>query len=235
MRLLLVEDNELLANGVRLALTGAGFAVDLASTCAAAEDLWHVNSYDAVVLDLGLPDKEGTQLLRALRTGQDATPVLIASARGSTSDRIAALDCGADDYMVKPLDPAELIARLRALLRRHPAAVASVLEAGNVRFDRSRLETRVGSETLHLTIKESSLLEFFLVQRGQLVTRTMLLDHCWDDTYEGVSNLIDVHVGRLRRKLEQAGASCTIATVRGAGFILDETDFGADRHSNGNC
>jgi DNA-binding response OmpR family regulator len=222
MRLLVVEDDSTLAASLKSGLADAGFAVDLADTCGHAEELLHINHYDTVILDLGLPDRDGGELLAMIRRSEMPLPVLILTARGTVTDRIAGLDAGADDYLQKPFAFAELIARVRALLRRPNAAPAPVLQLGNLQFDRSRMEARVDGAPVHLTIKELALLEYFLVQKGQLVTRTMLLDHCWDDTYDGVSNLVDVHVGRLRRKLEQAGATCAIGTVRGAGFLLEE-------------
>ncbi len=221
MRLLLVEDDVSLSEGLRFGLTRAGFSLDVAHSCEEAEHHWQVNRYDAVVLDLGLPDRDGTEFLRMIRAQEVAAPVLVLSARGNAEDRAALIDAGADDYLLKPFAVEELFARIRALLRRASAWSPPTLHIANLILDRSRLEARVDEEPVHLTIKEWALLELLAVQCGRLVTRSMLLDHCWDGSYDGVSNLVDVHMSRLRKKLEQAGAQVTVRTVRGAGFILE--------------
>ena len=220
MRLLVVEDDFLLANSLRLTLAGAGFAIDVAGACADAMSLWQVNPYDGVVLDLGLPDGDGRELLDLIRSSSGSAPVLIVSARGEIEQRVEALAAGADAYLAKPFCPTELIARVRALLRRPPSWTPSALSIGNLVLDRNHVQARVADSPLPLTVKEWAILEYLSVRLDRLVTRTMLLDHCWNDGYEGLSNLVDVHIARLRRKLEQAAASCRIETVRGAGFIL---------------
>lgn len=222
MRLLVVEDDKALATSLRAGLLTAGFAVDAVSCLAEATAACRVNSYDLVVLDLGLPDGDGSELLAQLRRRNGAVPVLILTARGGLFDRVTNLNAGADDYLSKPFAFPELIARIRALLRRPKSALPPVLAVGGVRYDPARGEVTCGTSPVSLTIKETAVLEYFLRHHGELVTRTMLLDQCWDETYDGLSNLVDVHVSRVRRKLAQAGASCVIRTVRGAGFILEE-------------
>jgi DNA-binding response OmpR family regulator len=220
MRVLLVEDDPGLAAGMRIALGSAGYATDIAAACRDAESLWHVNPYDAVLLDLQLPDGDGRKLLRMMRDGDAAPPVMVVSARSALDDRVQALDSGADDFLTKPFEPEELIARLRALLRRPRSWTPPSLVVGNLTLDRARNKATAGDEPLPLTIKEWTVLHFLAVHVDTLVTRTALLDHCWDDRYEGISNLVDVHIARLRRKLKDAHATCSIETVRNAGFIL---------------
>jgi len=222
MKLLVVEDDAALARALRSGLVEAGFAVDVAHWLQDADSLRRVNQYDLIVLDLGLPDGDGRGFLTRLRDAGTAIPVLLLTARGTLSDRVEGLNAGADDYLQKPFAFPELVARIRALLRRPTGAFPPVIRAGNIEYDAGRGEVRSNGRPMNLTVKEATLLEYLLRHRGQLVTRSMLLDQCWDDSYEVLSNLVDVHVSRLRRKLDQAGAGCAIRTVRGAGFVLDE-------------
>lgn len=224
MRLLLVEDDAALGSGLRSGLADSGFAVDLASRLADADGLRRVNAYDLIVLDLGLPDGDGGAYLARLRARGVATPVLILTARGTLADRVDGLNGGADDYLQKPFAFPELVARIHALLRRGTTTIPPVLRVGDLECDPGRADVRCRGQRIELTTKERALLAYLLRHRGQLVTRTMLLDHCWDDRYDGLSNLVDVHVGRLRRKLERAGAGCVIRTVRGAGFLLEQAE-----------
>jgi DNA-binding response OmpR family regulator len=221
MKVLVVEDDAALARGLRSGLLQAGFVVDIAPTLQDVDTLRRVNQYDLVVLDLGLPDGDGRSFLAKLRDSGTPIPVILLTARGTVTDRVEGLNAGADDYLQKPFAFPELVARIRALLRRPPNALPPVIRAGNLEYDAGRREVRSNGRPINLTLKEATLLEYLLRNRGQLVTRTMLLDQCWDDSYEGMSNLVDVHVSRLRRKLDRAGAGCTIRTVRGAGFVLE--------------
>lgn len=222
MRLLVVEDDPALAAALRDGLATQGLAVDVVGRTADARAALGLAPYDAIVLDLGLPDADGLDLLRALRDRGDATPVLILTARGEVSDRVAGLDAGADDYLLKPFAFPELVARVRALLRRGTQAVPPVLRVADLELDAARFRVTRGDVVIPLTAKEFAILECFMRHAGELVTRTMLLEQCWDSSYEGVSNLVDVHVGRVRRKLEAAGVRARLHTIRGAGFILDE-------------
>jgi DNA-binding response OmpR family regulator len=221
MKLLVVEDDMAMASGLRSGLIDAGFALDVVHRLEDAECAQRVNLYDLIVLDLGLPDGDGREFLAELREQGSSIPVVILTARGTVAARVDGLNTGADDYMQKPFAFPELVARIRALLRRPRSVVPTVLRLENLEFDSGRFEVRGNDTPIKLTIKETALLEYLLRHCGRLVTRTMLIDHCWDSSYDGLSNLVDVHIGRLRRKLEQAGARCTIRTVRGAGFLLE--------------
>ena len=222
MRLLVIEDDRALAAALRDGLTAQGFAVDVGTRVSEARQALSLASYDGMVLDLGLPDEDGLPFLREMRQRNDIMPVLVLTARGEVSDRVAGLNAGADDYVQKPFAFPELIARVRALLRRGGQAIPPVLRVGDVELDAGRFRATRGDVPIPLTPKEFAILEYFMRHAGQLVTRTMLLDQCWDASYEGVSNLVDVHVGRVRRKLDSAGGAPLLHTIRGAGFVLDE-------------
>ena len=222
MRLLVIEDDGALSGALRDGLAGQGFAVDTAGTAADARARLRLDAYDCIVLDLGLPDQDGGAFLRDLRTDGGTTPVLILTARSSVDDRVNGLNAGADDYLLKPFAFPELVARLRALLRRGVPLVPVVLRVGDLELDPGRFRVSRAGVPISLTAKEFAILECLMRHAGQLVTRTMLLEQCWDASYEGISNLVDVHVSRVRRKLESAGGLSLLHTVRGAGFVLDE-------------
>jgi DNA-binding response OmpR family regulator len=223
MRLLVVEDDTGLVRALEAGLRSAGFAVDAVATAEDGVERVGLNPYDAAVLDLGLPGADGLTLLRYVRDRGMSLPVLVLTARGHLDDKVAGLDAGADDYLLKPFAFPELLARLRALLRRSPNVTPTVLRLADVELDAARFEARRAGEPLVLTAKEFAILEYFLRHPGELVTRSMLLESCWDESYEGLSNLVDVHVGRLRRKLDAHGTRETLLhTIRGAGFVLAE-------------
>jgi len=222
MKLLVIEDDAALRSALRDGLLGAGFAVDVATTLGSAGRLRRLNRYDLVVLDLGMPDGDGIDFLVQLRQSASTTPVIVLTARGTVTERVDGLNAGADDYLAKPFAFPELIARIRALLRRPSSSVPPVLAYANLEYDQAAFVVRCEGKVLKLTVKEIALLEYLLLHQGTLVTRTMLFDHCWDDSYDGLSNLVDVHISHLRRKLEEAGANCRIRTVRGAGFVFEE-------------
>jgi len=222
VRLLVIEDDGALSGALRDGLAGQGFAVDTAATVAEARDRLRLDAYDCIILDLGLPDQDGGSFLRQLRADGGTTPVLILTARSSVEDRVAGLNSGADDYLLKPFAFPELVARLRALLRRGVPLVPVILRVGDLELDPGRFRVSRAGAPISLTAKEFAILECLMRHTGQLVTRTMLLEQCWDASYEGISNLVDVHVSRVRRKLESAGGPPLLHTVRGAGFVLDE-------------
>src|SRR5262245_32952759 len=222
MRLLVVEDDSGLVAALHEGLRARGFAVDHAASAERALDLLRVNPYDLVTLDLGLPGMDGIAMLRALRAKGNVIPVLVVTARGEVADRVGGLDAGADDYLQKPFAFAELLARIRALLRRRGSVAMAPLRVADLELDAARFAASRAGNPLSLTAKEFSILEYFMLHAGELVTRTMLLDHCWDESYEGLSNLVDVHVSRVRRKVDVPGRKPLFQTIRGAGFILGE-------------
>jgi DNA-binding response OmpR family regulator len=222
MKLLVVEDDAALVAALVLGLRGAGFGVDVAGDAEQARELMGVGEYDLVLLDLGLPGVDGLTLLRSLRERELTVPLLVLTARGEVADRVAGLDAGADDYLLKPFAFPELLARIRALSRRGTPLLPTVMHIADLEVDPARFEARRCGQLLSLTTKEFAILEYFVRHAGELVTRTMLLESCWDGSYDGLSNLVDVHVGRLRRKLDLPGTRPLLHTIRGAGFLLGE-------------
>jgi DNA-binding response OmpR family regulator len=222
MRLLIVEDEETLAGYLRRGLEEAAWTPDVTAT---VEDAWRLlllNPYDLVVLDLGLPGADGRELLRRLREAGMDTPVLILTARGSVEDRVAGLNAGADDYLSKPFAFSELVARIRALMRRGREPRTSTLRVGDLHLDRLARTARRGAQIIELTAREFAMLEYLMRHAGEVVTRTMLAEDVWGDHYDSLSNLIEVFVNRLRKKLEADGAPRVLHTVRGAGYVIRE-------------
>jgi DNA-binding response OmpR family regulator len=220
MRLLVIEDDAQLSKLMRLVLAEDGYAVDVAHAAADGAMLAMVNPYDAVVLDLGLPDRNGLNVLRELRRAGRTTPVLVLTGAGESESVVRALDAGADDYVVKPVPGAVLKARVRALLRRGGATRTEALVAGNVTLDRIAREVRVGGIELALTAKPLAVLECLLLRAGQVVTRSQLLEQVWDMHFDPDSNVVEVNVTRLRKALADAGATVLLETRRGAGYRL---------------
>lgn len=221
MKILIVEDERRVARFVERALQECAYTVRSVDSCAAARDALAETPYDAIVLDLGLPDGDGLELLRDWRASGFDEPVLILSARDAVGDRIRGLNLGADDYLPKPFSVDELIARVRSLLRRRTSAPrATVLEHRGVRLDLlSRLATLNG-RSIDLTAREFALLELFLQNPRRVLTRTLIAEKIWDASYDLETNLIDVYVRRLRQKLDQPTAEPFIRTVRGSGYQL---------------
>jgi len=216
MRLLLVEDDTKLVRALTLGLEREGYVVDAAESGDLAMELARATDYEGVVLDLMLPGIDGFTVCRQLRSEGRWMPVLMLTARTDVTDRIRGLDAGADDYLIKPFDFGELLARLRALLRRGPIERPSTMAIGDLRIDAgTRVVTRAGEE-IELTAREYDVLEFLARRPGRVVSRSELLDEIWSD-YEGSPNIIDVYVGYLRKKLGRA----LIRTVRGSGFVLE--------------
>jgi DNA-binding response OmpR family regulator len=225
MRLLVVEDEEDLVNALRVGLVHAGYAVDVAADAAQAGERLSVNDYDLLVLDLNLPDGDGYELCSAIRAGRLADPelrILMLTARDRLEDRVRGLDAGADDYLVKPFAFAELLARVRALLRRDSGAGTAVLTVGSVRLDTARFEaSRLGRE-LGLTPKEFGVLHYLMRRPGHVVSAEELLEHVWDEHADPFTNTVRVTVGTLRRKLSADGEDPPIETVIGRGYRLRE-------------
>jgi two-component system OmpR family response regulator len=220
MRVLIVEDDVKMAGLLRRGLLDEGLAADVAR---GGEDaLWMAGAveYDAIVLDVMLPGMDGFELCRRLREEGRWAPVLMLTARDAVEDRIAGLDAGADDYVVKPFSFAELHARLRSLARRPPLERPAVVEVGDLRLDPGTRQVWRGEDELHLSAKEFALLETFMRRPGQVLSRYQLLEHCWDYTYENRSNVVDVYVRYLREKVDRPFGRRSLETVRGAGYRL---------------
>jgi len=221
MRILVVEDDRKVAGFIEMGLREEGYAVDLARDGDEAIVLAHVNDYDAILLDLMLPKKNGLQVAAELRREGRTTPILMLTARDATEDVVRGLDAGADDYLTKPFKFDELLARLRALVRRGGATRVERITAGPLELDRLKHQAYVGGRALDLTPREFQLLEHFMMHKDDVVRRTELLEKVWDMHFDPESNVVDVHVGNLRRKLREAGYDGLIRTVRGVGFRLN--------------
>jgi two-component system OmpR family response regulator len=221
VRLLLVEDDGKLARAVARGLRHEGYAVDVVGDGDAALMQAAVYAYDAVVLDVMLPERDGLEVCRLLRERGCRSPVLMLTARVRVADRIVGLDAGADDYLPKPFDFGELLARLRALLRRAPSERRPRLEVGDLVVDPATHAVSRGGSTVELTAREFAVLEFMARHPGEVISRTRLLEHVWDENYLGSTNIVDVYVGYLRRKLELPFSRPLIRTIRGVGFALE--------------
>jgi DNA-binding response OmpR family regulator len=215
-----VEDDDRLAASVANQLRQAGFAVDVIARGADALRESAISPYDAIVLDLQLPDVDGVEICRRLRERGTPVRIIMATARDGLADRITGLDTGADDYLVKPYSVQELIARLRALLRRPEAALPPVYCLADLELDTATRVARRGARPIELTTKEFMVLEYMMRNAGRVLTREQISEHAWDANYDPFSNVIDVYIARLRRKVDQPGESQLIETVRGAGYRL---------------
>ncbi len=220
MRVLVVEDEAIIAAAVGEALEAASYAVDLAAEVDRADELASVNDYDLIVLDWGLPGGSGLELLRNWRDAEIQTPVLMLTGRSEVADRVDGLDSGADDYLTKPFSIEELLARVRSLIRRRPRELAHKLEVGGIVMDRAAHRVTVLDAPLELSPKEFALLEYFLHHPDSALSRAAIAEHVWDDSFDPLSNVIDVTVHRLRKKLEAGRGEATIETVKGVGYRL---------------
>lgn len=220
MRLLIVEDSDRLAGLIAEGLGRRGFICDIAPDLATAEDCLAGAMFDAIVLDLGLPDGDGLAWLQHQRSLRQLIPTMMLTARGGLEDRIAGLDAGADDYLVKPVDIEELAARVRALLRRPGPRAVSVLESGLLRFDPVTREARVGDRVMDLSRREADLLELLMRRLGTVVVREAIENGLYSFNEPVTPNAVEAIVSRLRRKLEDAGMAGQLHTVRGVGYML---------------
>jgi heavy metal response regulator len=220
MRLLLVEDEEGVSRFIQQGLTDAGFAVDAAPDGMQGSQFARSLDYDAIVLDIMLPGMDGLAVLRELRQAGVKTPVLVLTARHMIGDRVNGLNSGADDYLIKPFEFAELLARIRALLRRPPLIADPLLRLSDLEMDTVRHQVRRSGHLIDLTPREYSLLEYLLMHAGQVLTRTQLIEHVWDVHYSGDTNIVDVYIGYLRRKVDRPSSPSLIHTVRGFGYRL---------------
>ena len=220
MRILLVEDEERIADFVTRGLSEQGYAVDVASDGEEALHWVDLVSFDLIVLDVMLPRVSGIEVCRVLRERGYQAPILMLTARDTVEDRVRGLDSGADDYLVKPFAFAELVARLRALARRPPQAPSAVLTVGDLKFDTSVLEVRRQGVLIDLTAKERVLLEYLMRHKEQVLSRTMIAEHVWNYEFDNATNVIDVHIRNLRRKIDDPFERKLIQTVRGAGYRI---------------
>jgi two-component system OmpR family response regulator len=220
MRILIVEDEVKMASLLRRGLSEEGLAADVARTGDDAIWMARATEYDAIVLDVMLPGTNGFAVCRRLREAGTWSPVLMLTARDAVEDRVEGLDAGADDYLTKPFSFVELLARLRALVRRPPLERPTVLEVGDLRLDPAAHRVWRGETEVHLSAKEFALLETFMRRPGEVLSRFHLLEHCWDHGYENRSNVVDVYVRYLREKIDWPYGRTSIETVRGAGYRL---------------
>ena len=222
MRILVVEDDVELAPVISEALQAESYAVDLVSTGSEADEMASFNDYDLIVLDWSIPPPSGIDLLRMWRQAGQQTPVLMLTGRVGIHDRVDGLDSGADDYLTKPFSMVELLARARSLLRRRAKAL-SPLQAGDLELDRSTRQVRVAGELLDLPPKEFGVLEYLLRHVDEPVTRTDLAEHVWDDSFDAMSNVIDVILYRLRKKIDGSRDGKLLRTIKGVGYVLHST------------
>src|SRR5882724_2860056 len=223
MRVLVVEDEKKTASFIRKALQAEGFAVDV---CPNGDEAWaaaRVTPFDAIVLDIMLPGRDGLSLLRQLRERKNSTPVLLLSARGEVNERVEGLNLGADDYLPKPFELAELVARVRALTRRGGENKSTILRVADLTLDTVTHKARRGGMDIELTAREYRLLEFLLRSAGRLCGRMMILEKVWDYNFDPGTNLVDVYIRRLREKIDTDFNPKLLHTVRGAGYMLKET------------
>ncbi len=222
MRILIIEDEEKLVKSLKRALEGEGYAVDYKLDGIEGERHMALNyrDYDILLLDIMLPGKDGIAVCDSLRRQSIMTPIIMLTAKDATEDKVFGLDCGADDYLVKPFSFTELLSRIRALARRPRPAIPPVLEAGSLSLNPATQEAHCGKMKLDLTLKEFRLLEFFMVRANDAVSRQDLIDHLWDFAANPLSRVVDVHVNNLRNKIARYCDDVSIETVRGIGYRL---------------
>ena len=223
MRLLLVEDEKKVSDLVARALRAESYAVDVAEDGQRGWDLVQSYEYDLIILDLMLPQLPGEELLRRVRRNNPRVPILVLTARAATQDKVKNFEAGADDYLTKPFAFAELIMRVKALLRRGPITRSSVLRVGDLEVDRFTKQVRRGGRRIELTAKEYALLEYLAANPGRVFSRTMIIEHVWDQSFEGLTNIVDVYVRHLRSKVDDPFPVKLIRTVRGVGYGLTES------------
>src|SRR6266568_8904259 len=228
MRILVVEDEKRIADFLTRGLQGAGYAVDAAPNGATALEFIHATDYDLVILDIMLPDVDGLTVLEKIRNRKVGPPVLILSARGAVDDRVKGLELGADDYLTKPFAFVELLARVRALLRRGQPTPER-LQVGDLQLDCIRRKVTRANENIELAPKEFSILEYMMRNRGRPLSRTMIVEHVWDMDYDGLTNIVDVYIRHLRSKIDDKWPVKMIQTVRGIGYMLDVPARAAER------
>src|SRR6266481_2249375 len=222
MRLLLIEDEEKVVNFVQRGLTAERFAVDIARDGAAGIDFAKTYDYDVIILDLLLPKIDGTEVLRRIRRGNPQIPILILTARDGVQDKVTHFEAGADDYLTKPFAFAELLVRIKALLRRGATRQETILRVADIELDRLSQQVRRGGKRIELTSKEYSLLEYLMANAGRVLSRTMIIEHVWEQSFDGATNIVDVYVRHLRDKVGEGRDGSLIRTVRGVGYSIGD-------------
>jgi DNA-binding response OmpR family regulator len=221
MKILIVEDNVKLAGYVKMALESRSYAVDTAYDGETGEEQAFYNEYDLIILDLMLPKKDGVSICKNLRKAGITTPIIMLTAKGELEDKVEGLDSGADDYLLKPFELEELLARVRALIRRPEIKKGETYRYRDIKMDPAAHKVELSGKAVSLTFKEYAVLEYLILHKGRVVTRGQILEHCWDSDYDSFSNIVDVYVKRLRRKLNDKDEKY-IKTVRGLGYQLQE-------------
>jgi DNA-binding response OmpR family regulator len=218
--MLVIEDEAKVAKFIQRGLVAERYSVDIAEDGRRGLDLATAYHYDLVILDLMLPEVDGTEVLRRIRATNPSVPVLVLTARDALSDKINHLEAGADDYITKPFAFAELVARTKALLRRGPVNRSNVVRIADLEVDRLTQQAKRGGKRIELTSKEYALLEYLILNMGRVLSRNMILEHVWDQSFDGFSNIVDVYVGHLRTKLDDGFEPKLLKTVRGVGYVL---------------
>jgi heavy metal response regulator len=220
MRILLVEDEAKVSSFIARGLTAERFAVDVAADGLSGLDLANTYHYDLIMLDLMLPGMEGTEVLRRIRSNNSTVPVLILTAKDAVADKINNFEAGADDYLTKPFAFAELLVRIKALLRRGPVTRSSTVRVDDLELDRLSQQVRRAGKRIDLTSKEYALLEYLMSNAGRVLSRTMIIEHVWDQSFDGITNIVDVYVRHLRDKVDDGHERKLIRTVRGVGYTI---------------
>lgn len=222
MRILLAEDNRKVAEHIRQGLTSEGYTVDVAADGDEALWLSEINTYDALILDVMMPGKDGFTVVRQMRRKQVVAPVIFVTARGEVEDRVRGLDAGGDDYLVKPFSLAELLARLRALLRRQRSQINNLVRVADLELDLIHHRAKRGEELIELTRREFALLEFLMISSPKPVSKTAIIEHVWEQNFASETNVVNVYMKLLRRKIDRPGLVPLLHTIRGVGFAVRE-------------
>jgi len=222
MRILLIEDEIKLASFIKRGLVAERYAVDVAKDGRSGLELAQTYQYDLILLDLMLPGMDGSEVLRRIRKENSSVPVLILSARGAVQDKVSHMETGADDYLTKPFAFAELLVRIKALMRRGPVNRASTVRIADLELDRLSQQVKRGGQRIDLTSKEYALLEYLMSNAGRVLSRNMIIEHVWDQSFDGITNIVDVYIRHLRTKVDTGHESKLLKTVRGVGYTIRE-------------